>query len=67
MYSRTLKFFNKNNSIHTLKVGFRQKYSTAHALISLTEDIRKKLNKANIDCGIFVDLEEKALWNIIFY
>ena len=67
MYSRTLKFFNNNNSIHALKVGFRQKYSTAHALISLIEDIRKKLNKANIDCGIFVDLEEKALWNIIFY
>ena len=67
MYSRTFKFFNDNNSIHALKFGFRQKYSTAHALISFIEDIRKKLNKANIDCGIFVDLEEKALWNITFY
>ena len=67
MYSRIYKLFNDNNSIYSLQFGFRQKYSTAHALISLTEDIRKKLNKANIDCGIFVDLEEKALWNIIFY
>ena len=36
------------------------KYSTTHALISLTEDIRKKLDKGNIGCGVFADLQ-KAL------
>ena len=41
MYSRIYKLFNDNNSIYSLQFGFRQKYSTAHALISLTEDIRK--------------------------
>ena len=53
MYSRTLKFFNNNNSIHALKVGFRQKYSTAHALISLTEDMKENLDEGNIGCCIF--------------
>ena len=56
MYSRIFKFFNDNNSIDPLQFDFRQKYSTAHALISLTKDIRKNLYVGNIGCGIFVDL-----------
>ena len=44
MYNRNYKFFSKNNIIHPLKFGFRQQYSTFHALISLTEDIRKNLD-----------------------
>ena len=57
MYSRIFKCFNGNNSIYPLQFGFRQKFSITHALISLTEDIRKDLNKGNIGCGIFVDLQ----------
>ena len=41
-----------------MQFGFRQKYSTVHALISLTEHIRKNLNEGNISCGIFVDLQK---------
>ena len=41
MYSRIFKFLNDNNSIYPLQFGFRQKFSTTHALISLTEDIRR--------------------------
>ena len=58
MYSRIFKFFNDNNSIDPLQFDFRQKYSTAHALISLTKDIRKNLYVGNIGCGIFVDLQK---------
>ena len=58
MYSRIFKFLNDNNSIYPLQFGFRQKFSTAHALISLTEDIRKNLDEGNIGCGIFVDLQK---------
>ena len=50
------KFFSDNNFIYSLQFGFRQKYSTVHALISLTENIRKNL-EGNIGCGIFVDLQ----------
>ena len=57
MYNRIYNFFNKNN-IYPLQFGFRQQYSTFHALISLTEDIRKNLDKGNIGCGIFVDLQK---------
>ena len=41
-----------------MQFGFRQKYSTVHALISLTEHIRKNLNEGNISCGISVDLQK---------
>ena len=58
MYNRVYNFFTKNNLIYPLQFGFRQQYSTFHALISLTEDIKKNVDKANIGCGIFVDLQK---------
>ena len=56
MYDRVYNFFTKSNLIYPLRFGFRQQYFTFHALISLTEDIRKNLDEGNIGCGIFVDL-----------
>ena len=58
MYNRMYNFFSDNNLIYLLQFGFRQKYSTVHALISLTENIRKNLGKGNISCGIFVNLQK---------
>ena len=58
MYSRMYKFFSDNNFMYSLQFGFRQKYSTVHALISLTENIRKNLDEGNIGCDIFVDLQK---------
>ena len=58
MYNRVYNFFTKNNLIYPLQFDFRQHYSTFHPLISLTEDIRKNVDKGNIGCGIFVDLQK---------
>ena len=44
MYNRIHKFFSENN-IYPLQFGFRKQYSTFHALISFTEDIKKNLDK----------------------
>ena len=44
--------------IYDLQFGFRQKFSTSHALINLTENIRQALDKGYIGCGIFVDLQK---------
>ena len=51
------KFFSDNNLLYPLQFGFRQKYSTVHVLISLTENIGKNLDE-NIGCGIFVELQK---------
>ena len=58
MHNRILKIFNRNNSIYPFQFGFRQKYSTTHAPISLTKDIRKNIDEGNIACGLFVDLQK---------
>ena len=59
MYNRIYEFFSNSNLIVTnLQFSSRQKYSTVHALISLTESNRKNRDKVNIDCVIFVDLQK---------
>ena len=37
MYIRMYKFFSDNNLIYSLQFGFRQKYSTVHALQKILE------------------------------
>ena len=58
MYTGILKFLNNNTLLHLLQFGFRQNYSTMHALISLTETIRKYLDEGKFACGIFADLQK---------
>ena len=36
----------------------RQQYSTSHALINVTENIKKAFDDGNIGCGAFVDLQK---------
>ena len=58
MYKRLYAFLDHNNIIYDLQFGFRQQYSTSHALINITENIRKALDDGNIGCGVFVDLQK---------
>ena len=58
MYKRLYKFLNDNNILYDLQFGFRQNFSTTHALINLTENIRQALDEGKIGCGIFVDLQK---------
>ena len=58
MHERLNKFLSVNNCIFINQFGFRSKHSTNHALISLTEGIRSSLDKNEIACGIFIDLQK---------
>ena len=58
MYRRLYTFLNNFNIIYNLQFGFRQQYATSHALINITENIRKALDDGNIGCGVFVDLQK---------
>ena len=58
MYKRLYTFLNKNNVIYNLQFGIRQQYSASHALINITENIRKALDDGNIGCRAFVDLQK---------
>ena len=58
MYKRLYTFLDYSNIIYDLQFGFRQQYSTSHALINITENIRKHLDDGLIGCGVFVDLQK---------
>ena len=64
MYTKIFTFFNNNNLFYPLQFRLKQEYSTTHALISLTETIRKYLDEGKFACGIFHLL---AGLNTIFY
>ena len=58
------KCLNINNLINPLQFGFRQKYSTTHAVINLTESIRHTLDESCLGCVIFIDFAD--LYTCIF-
>ena len=58
MYKRLYTFLDYKNIIYDLQFGFRQQYSTSHAVNNVTENIRKALDDGNIGCGVFVDLQK---------
>ena len=58
MYKRAYNFLSHSNIIYDLQFGFRQKFSTSHALINPTENIRQALDNGYIGYGIFVDLQK---------
>ena len=58
MYNRLYKFLENNNLIYSLQFEFRQKHSTSHALIHLTDKIREQLDEGNFASSIFVDFQK---------
>ena len=58
MYNCRYKFLESNNLIIHLQFGFRQKHSTSHALIHLTDKIREQLGTGNSGCGVFSDFQK---------
>ena len=59
MYKRLSKYLDISNLIYLFQFGFRPKYSTTHALISLTESISKSLDEGTFGCSTFVDLQKE--------
>ena len=59
IYSRIYPYLIKNNLIFEKQFGFRSKYSTNHALLSITERIKELVDVGNYVCGIFIDLEKE--------
>ena len=58
MYNYLVNFINKHNILYNYKFGFRQQYSTSHAIISLVEKINEALYKGNIMIGVYLDLKK---------
>ena len=58
MHERLYSFLEKNKCIYDLQFGFRKSHSTTHALLDLTEDIRKAIDNNSFSVGVFIDLQK---------
>ena len=58
IYFRVYAYLVKYNLITSKQFGFRSNHSCNHAIISLTEHVKKLLDDGHVVCGVFVDLEK---------
>ena len=58
MFNRMVEFLDKHNVLYEHQYGFRQNYSTEHALIQLSDKIAQAIDKKRFMIGIFVDLSK---------
>ena len=63
MYKRLYSFLDSCNILHPLQSDFREKHSTFHALISMTETIKETFDNSMFGCGEFIDLQ-KAFYTV---
>ena len=58
MHTHLYNFLDTFEMLYPLQFGFREKHSTMHALLSLTESIKQSIDNGKFDCGIFIDLQK---------
>ena len=58
MYSRLSKFLYRFDCLYKKQFGFRNAHLTSHALISITEEIRKTLDNNKFSFSVFRDFQK---------
>ena len=58
MHRRLYNFLDLCNILYPNQFGFREKHSTNHALISMTETIKSTIDNGRYGCGVFIDLQK---------
>ena len=60
VHDKLYMFLGKNNAFCNYQFGFRNKHSTNHALIEITEQIRNACDKNLFTCGVYLDLQKAS-------
>ena len=58
MFKHLYSYLESRNILYPLQFGSRQKCSTNHALIQITESIRNSIDNNKFGCGMFIDLKK---------
>ena len=58
MHTRLYNFLDNSGTFYENQYGFRNKHSTNHALIQITEEIREAIDNNKFACGVFIDLQK---------
>ena len=59
MYERVYRFLETCNILYPLQFGFREKHSTLHAIIGMTETIKEAIDNGMFGCSVYID-QQKA-------
>ena len=58
MHKQLYEFLDEHEILFINQFGFRKKSSTIHALLDITERIRKTMDEGKYGCGVFIDLKK---------
>ena len=58
MYEKVYRFLETYNILYPFQFGFREKHSTLHAIIGMTETIKEAIDNSMFGCGVFIDLQK---------
>ena len=58
MHKKLMGFLNDQKVLYKKQFGFQKKFSIAHTVISLIENIEKAIDNKMFVCGVFVDLQK---------
>ena len=58
MFKRLKIFLDQNEILFTSQYGFRDKYSTQHAILNIVNAVHSNMDKKLYTCGIFIDLKK---------
>ena len=58
VYKRLLNYLTENNILYHNQFGFRNRHSTAHAIVHLLDQISKAIDNNQFTIGVFLDLSK---------
>ena len=58
MYKRMMHFINVKNILFSAQYGFKEGFSTEHAIVDIVSAIQSNMDKHLFTCGIFIDLKK---------
>ena len=59
IHRRLNSFLEQNNIFYPSQFGFRDRHSTSHALIEITDKIMKAYDQGLFACGVYLDLKKE--------
>jgi len=58
MYNRLKSYIEDNELLYKAQYGFREKFSTQHAILDIVNTIQTNMDKKMFTCGVFIDFKK---------
>ena len=59
MHKRLMEFLNEQKILYCKQYGFRKGFATAHAIISLIDNIESAIDNKKFVCAVFINLQKE--------